>query len=289
MTEQVMPTRRLEFASRALSLTSIRRFANPYTLFEWPEKPDADRFAMSASLTSLFGHPALSRLDDEARWRYHLLEAVHFFSLNIAGEREQLTGLARRLHTGPSTAVSEYMQHVLHEENAHSVVFARFCRAYAGTIYPGFHTHLPREYLPGEEDITFFSRILIFEEVATYFNVQIAADDSVWSLARQINAYHAQDEARHIAFGRRVVEDLWDTYATRWSEEDRARVSQYLRNYLTVTMRGYANPHVYRQVGIEQNARLLREEVLASATRQAVHDAATRRTEKFFRALGVFT
>lgn len=288
MTEEALPSLRLETASRALCRISIRRYANPHTLFEWPETVPSDRWAMSESLTPLFAHPLYSSFDDETRWRYHLLEAANFFSLNIAGEREQLMGVARRLHGSKSTAVSEYLQHLLHEENAHSVVFARFCRTYVGGIYPNVHAHLPREYLPGEEDIVFFSRILIFEELATHFNVQIAGDEDVWPLARQINAYHAQDESRHIAFGRRVIEDLWDTHALRWSGEDRARVGAYLRNYLEITMRGYVNPTVFRQLGLPQNARLLRDEVLRSEGRQSVHAATTRRVEKFFQKMGVF-
>lgn len=272
-----------DVASR-LSTVSVRRYVDPHTRFAWPERVDPDRFATSAALSPLFGHPLYAELTDEQRWRLHLCEAAQFFSLNIAGERELMTGLARRLFVGPLAPVSEYLQHFLHEENAHTFVFARFCQRYA-RIYPDRAVAVGRPELPGEDDVLFFGRVVVFEEVATWFNLRIARDPGVWGLARQINAYHADDEARHLAFGRRALVELWARFAPSWSADGRDRVRASLRQYLQATLNRYVDPAVFRDAGLPGSALALRDEVLSSPARVALHGAASRRAHTALVAL----
>jgi hypothetical protein len=272
---------RLVATAARLSAISVRAFTNPHTRFHFPEAAPTDRLAMPEELLTLSG------LDDHTRWRLALLEAVQFFSLNIAGERELMQGLAARLYVGPLAATSEYIQHFLAEENAHTVVFARFCRAYGGKIYPSREVRLPREYLPGEEELLFFAKVLLFEEIANWWNQRIAADETVWSLAREINEYHALDEARHIAFGRQAVEALWERYAPGWPDEARARVGAYLSEYVTATQRSYVNPSVWRDLGLAGDLLQRREELLAQRARRALDNEAAARGLEFLRSLGV--
>ncbi|NUP08248.1 MAG: hypothetical protein HOW73_19535 [Polyangiaceae bacterium] len=282
MADGARSARTLEGLAGRLSAASIRRYANPNTLFDWPERPDRERFAFSPALSALSSHPVYVELSDEQRWRLHLHEAAHFFSLNVAGERELMIGLARRLHVGALAPVSGYLQHFLHEENVHTAVFSRFCRSYA-TLYPDRQVPLGSPGLPGEDDVVFFARVVVFEEVANYFNVTIGRDDSVWSLSRDINAYHAQDEARHIAFGRVALGELWARFAPAWGDEGRARVSSYIERYLEATLRSYVDPSVFRAAGVPGRALALRDEVLGSPQRAALHEAASRRARESLR------
>jgi hypothetical protein len=270
---------RLSAASARLSALSLRAFTNPHTRFTFPSQPARDRLAMPESLLTLGG------LSDEQRWRLALLEATQFFSLNIAGERELMQGLAARLYTGPLAATSEYLQHFLAEENAHTVVFARFCMSYAGKIYPSRELRLEREHLAGEEEFLFFARVLLFEEIANWWNQRIAADDEVWSLAREINEYHALDEARHIAFGRQAVAALWERYAPAWPSEARLRLGAYLEQYVGATQRSYVNPSVWRDLGMGGDLLEQREQVLARPERRALDEAAAARGLQYLREL----
>ena len=236
--------------AKRLSGISVHTRTNPYRRFEWSAAPDRSRPANSEALLSLADHPLLAALSDEQRWQLGLAEMAHFFSLNITGERELLAGLARRLEFGSSAAISGYLQHILDEESAHTAVFAQFCRRYAGKIYPDRQMRLPREFLRGEEEFLFFAQMLIFEEIAAWFNRKLAGDRSLWPLVREINEYHATEEARHLAFGRAMVETLWATSATNWGEERRQRIGAYLRSYTKATMRSYIDPAVYADVGL---------------------------------------
>src|SRR5688500_17135215 len=125
----------LRVVTERLSARSVEQYTNPYQLFSWPSEAAADLPAMSETLLPLYGHPLFATLSDEQRWRLALHEAVHFFSLNIIGERELMTGLPQRIHRGRPSYLSTYLQHFLHEENAHTVVFARFCLDYGGVIH----------------------------------------------------------------------------------------------------------------------------------------------------------
>jgi hypothetical protein len=270
---------RLSAASARLSALSVRAFTNPHTRFTFPSEAARDRLAMPEPLLTLAGLP------DEQRWRLALLEATQFFSLNIAGERELMQGLAARLYSGPLAATSEYLQHFLAEENAHTVVFARFCMSYAGKIYPSRELRLEREHLAGEEEFLFFARVLLFEEIANWWNQRIAADDEVWSLAREINEYHALDEARHIAFGRQALAALWERYAPGWPQEARLRISAYLEQYVSATQRSYVNPSVWRDLGMTGDLLEQREQVLARPERRALDEAAAARGLQFLREL----
>ena len=286
MTEETARANRLRAVTERLSARSVEQYTNPYQLFSWPSEPAQDWPAMSETLLPLSGHPVLATLSDEEKWRLTLHEATHFFSLNIAGERELMTGLAQRIHRGRAPYLSAYLQHFLHEENAHTVVFTRFCLEYAGVIYPSRQVEFPRTYLAGEEEFLFFARVLVFEEIAQEYNKRIAADTDVWSLARQINEYHASDESRHIAFGRVLLDELWERFSPQWSEEQRNGIGDYLHRYMETVLRSYVNPDVYRALGLSPS---LRDAVLASTPWRSLCDQSTQHVRQWLKKIGVFS
>lgn len=253
---------KLDRVTTTLIERSIQSFSNPYVMFDWPAQLPADRLAMSEAFLPLAGHPLFKELNDEQRWRIALMETVNFFSINIAGERELMSGLALRLHCGRPTSLSRYLQLFLHEENAHTVVFARFCLDYGGVIYPDRQLRFPRQFRAGEEEFLFFTRVLIFEEIAHFYNRRISLDDGVCAIARDIHRYHAEEETRHIAFGRVLVQELWERFGSQWTAEDRKSIGDYLARYITSVLRSYVNPSVYSALGVVPHT--LRDEILAS-------------------------
>jgi hypothetical protein len=283
MAPRVPPIRSFEASTRRLIDRSTGAGANRYAGFAW-SAPAQDRLAMSPAFTPLAGLPVYRELNDERRWQLALLEAVSFFSLNISGERDLMRGLEARVAGAVPEHVSRYLPCFLHEEAAHTEVFKRFCHTYGGFIFRDRQVRFPQEFLPGEENFVFFARALIFEEIADFYNRKLAADDTLWLLARDINRYHAEDEARHIAFGRLYVSTLWEELGKHWTVEEKARIAGSLKRYLHSVQRSYVNADVYQKLGMAPE---VREEILRSAHWTTIAAQSARKVTRWLGAIGL--
>ncbi|MBW8886562.1 MAG: diiron oxygenase [Fibrobacteres bacterium] len=259
---------------------------------DWPAVLDREAWFLSPELLSLYGTPAYEALDEGARKRLSFFEAVNFFSLNVHGEKSLVAGLALRLYRGdrgpaidrigttsPTRALpghDAYLHHFLEEENRHMGWFGGFCRRYAGGIYPDKKMALlPVENAAeGEVDFLFFAKVMIFEEIVDAYNARCARDERLHPLARRIHSLHHRDEARHLAFGRRVARDLFAKHAPAWDAAARDRVQGYLLGYLESVWKEYYNPRAYADAGLPGDALALRNQAFdhpaAAARRSAI-------------------
>ncbi len=265
---------------------SQKQFANPYTL-AWPDALDPEQWCTSPELISLYGTEAFDALNEPQQKRLSFFEAVNFFSLNIHGEKPLVEGLAHRLYRSDSREICAYLHHFLDEENKHMVYFGGFCERYAGKIYPDKKAAFPREYAPGEEDMLFFAKVMIFEELVDVYNLRMSTDERLVPIARQINLLHHRDEARHLVFGRQVVKTLFDRYAPAWSSETLTGVRGYLAAYLTATWKEYYNPEVYRDAGIAGDPYELHQQAFGHPTCRAHRRAVSAGCVRYLLANGI--
>ena len=235
-----------------LSGISVANRGNPYAAMEsWPQQLEpTEAWHTSLPLISLAGTPDFDSLSEADRKRMSFYEAVNFYSLNIHGERSLMESIAHRLYRKWPAPVSDYLHHFLAEENNHMTLFGSFCLRYAGKIYPDRHMNFPRTYAPGEEDFLFFAHTLIFEEIVDYYNYVNANDATLHPVSREINRLHRFDEARHLAFGRKIAADLFQAYSPSWSPETLSALREHLANFILVTLREYVNPDIYRDLGL---------------------------------------
>jgi len=240
-----------------LCAISRRDAAAPYGV-EWPDSLEG-QWCMSPELCSLYGTPHWEQMSEPRRRRLSLAGAVNFFSLNVHGERELVGGLARRLYERNGPGCTPYLHHFLDEENKHMALFGQFCERYAGAVYPDRKLAFPREHAPGEEDFLFYARVLVFEEIVDHYNRRMARDGRLAPVVREINRLHHRDEARHLAFGRRRVQELFAAWAPRWHAQTLAGVRRYLADYLVAAWREYYNPAVYRDAGFADAGAVARE------------------------------
>jgi P-aminobenzoate N-oxygenase AurF len=269
-----------------LHTSSVRNFVNPYTFLDWPALIDPSAWYTSPELVSLYGTDVWAGLDDTTRKRLAFCEAINFFSLNVYGERQQMEGLARRLYAGDNHHISKYLHHFLDEENKHNVVFAEFCLKYAGKLYPHRSLSLHREYAVSEEDLLFFARILIFEEIAVAHNAAMAKDRRLADIARSINRFHHVEEMRHLRFGRVIVRDLWDRFSPVWSREVSERVREEIAAFLRATWLQYYNASVYRDAGVPDPFRL-RAAAFDHPAARSHRAVLSERCVKFFQSIGI--
>jgi hypothetical protein len=218
---------------------------------------------MPPELISLYGTPTWDAMDDAQRLRLSRFEIGNFFSLVLQGERPLVQGLIHRIHSKSTTwDITDYLHHFVDEENKHMVMFGEFCRRYVGKVYPEKKIALPRKYALGEEDIVFFCKVMVVEEYGDYYNVAIERDERVDPLVREVNRVHHVDEARHLAFGRRYLAEIFEQHAASWSAETLAGFRSWLSQYLKASWTDYYNPTAYRDAGIE-DAYAVRQAALA--------------------------
>ncbi len=241
-----------------LCASSRRAYQNPYHAIDWPEALEGRQWFTSPELVSLHGTPMWEALGDDERRELSFWEAVNFYSLNIHGEKALMEGLAHRLHQPGLEEVTEYLHHFLDEENKHSIWFGTFCRRYAGGVYPDRTVSFVRDFAPGEDDVLFFARVAVFEELVDRYNSVMGRDTRLASVARQINANHHAEETRHLVFGRHVVEHLWRRHRPGWSDDTVDGVRRHLAGYLTSTWRAYYSSDAYRDAGLSEPHALAR-------------------------------
>ncbi|HEX2313487.1 MAG TPA: diiron oxygenase [Thermomonospora sp.] len=233
-----------------LSRLSQRSYQNPYTAVEWPDAVDPEgQWFGSPELLSLYGTPSWDGLDEPARRRLAFFEAVNFYSLNIHGEKSLMEGLASRLYRKDLLEVSDYLHHFLDEENKHSIYFGGFCtryhHVYRSRQLPFAETR-PRDV----EDLLFFVKTMVFEEIVDVYNREQARDGRLEPIARFINHNHHVEESRHLVFGRRLVAALWEACAPGWDAATREDVREHLSQFLVASWREYYNPDVYADAGL---------------------------------------
>ena len=79
-----------------------------------------------------------------------------------------------------------------------------------------------------------------------YYNVIIAADEAVPAVIRELNALHHYEEARHMAFGRAIVADLFDKARKNCTDEDIDECRAYLDRYIGWCLDSLYYPAMYR-------------------------------------------
>lgn len=235
-----------------LTKQSRDQFWNVYTEFDWPEELDADRYCMKPELISIYGTPLWDELSEEKRKRLSLYEIANFFSLTLQGERPLVAGLSDRLYSKRLTAeATEYLHHFIDEENKHMIMFGIFLNKYVGKVYPEKKIALGREYRDkGEEELAFFCKVMVVEELGDYYNVKMMLDDEIEPIVKQVNWVHHRDESRHLGFGRRHLTELAEHWVPRWDDETRDGFASWLGQYVKSSWNDFYNPAMYKDAGI---------------------------------------
>jgi P-aminobenzoate N-oxygenase AurF len=270
-----------------LSAKSIDDYYNPYRLFEWPDRLPEETWWMSPELTTTYGTEFAEKLTEQQLFALSKQESVNFYSLNVHGIRELLIEVVSRIHTAGFETPSEFFHHFIGEENEHMWFFAEFCRRYGGRLY-----RQPPAPSSGEtpsaqvQSLLVFARILIFEELVDHYNSAMADDVRLHETIRAINRIHHQDESRHIAFGRELVDLLYRDLRETATEQELAGISEYLSRYLTHSFESLYSPQVYRNAGLDRPHEV-RRALLDSPARADAEARVFRKTRKYLERTGI--
>ncbi len=279
----------LELAPR-LSDASVRKVWDVYSEFDWPERLEVGtEWFMPPELISIHGTEVYERLSETEQMRLSFHEVVNFFSFVLYGERPLISGLMNRMYRkNTQGAITEYLHHFIDEENKHMIMFGMFCNRYAGKIYPEKKIVLPREYAKGEEEISFFCKVLIVEELGDYYNLKMMSDDAINPLVARINKVHHVDEARHLSFGREYLRELVPQFRDGWSDEETTRFQTWLFQYLSSSWGDFYNPAVYKDAGLPDGYPI-RKMALAHEACAAFRNEASAKLVDYFLDVGLLS
>ena len=191
-------------------------------------------------------------MDEPARKRLSFWEAINFLSLNVHGERALIAGIADRLYVPGYDELRPYLHHFLDEENKHMFFFGEFCSRYADGVFPERTIALPSLHANGEEDLLFFGRAALFEELVDGFNRRLGRDERLNGLFRELNALHHFEESRHLAFGRDLVRTLYDRDKRNWSAATRADLRRRLEIFVEQSWAQLFSVRAYAAAGFER-------------------------------------
>lgn len=272
-----------------LTKASRKKFWDVYNSITWPDQLVEGAWMMPPELISIHGTSAWDALDESQRKTLSKFELGNFFSLVLQGERPLVAGLSDRLYSRSNNKnITEYLHHFLDEENKHMVMFGEFCNRYIGKVYPEKKISLPREYAKGEEEVAFFCKVMVVEELGDYYNLVIEKDERCDPLVREINHMHHVDEARHLAFGRLYLAELFQQHSARWTPEQLAGFRQWLVDYLRASWGDYYNPSMYRDAGLADSYEL-RQMAMAHPAGVALRRAASAKLVTYFIKNGLLT
>ena len=245
-----MSSQAFQAVTSKLIANSVSQGINAFAYFDWPQTLEEDQYWFSPDALSVAHTAKRDELTEAELIRLSKWECVNSFSLNTLGERELIENITNVLEQLKLGDAQEYLYHFINEENQHMWYFQKFCRLYAGKIYPSIAIPVEEKTLSKQlHHLLVFARIVLFEEIGHYFNIQNYKDERVHPFVRSINEAHFNDEARHITFGRRVLRELANDALT--TDEDLETATRELSKTLLVNYNALYNPSMYRDAGLE--------------------------------------
>ena len=189
---------------------------------DWEHQVDPDDpLGVPEVNVPIWDHPVWKTLSetDKGRVRRHL--ASWNFSQFLHGEQGALICTARIVQDVPDLDAKFYGATQVMDEARHMEVYSRFLREKIGFAYP-INPHLKTllEQIIGHRqwDFVYLGMQILIEGLAlAAFN--LIRDFATDPLARTLNAYVMQDEARHVAFGRMALRDYYPQLTDRERDE----------------------------------------------------------------------
>ena len=175
-------------------------------------------------LIPIYGSPIWDKLTAAERVHLRRHQQVQTLSQFMHGEQGALMAAARIVQTVPDLDAKFYAATQVMDEARHVEAYARLLNDKLGLAYPitpGLKSLLETVLTDRRWDMTYLGMQILIEGLALAAFQRIR-DFAKNRLAASVNAYVMQDEARHVAFGRLALRDVYPqlSEAERRERED---------------------------------------------------------------------
>jgi hypothetical protein len=172
-----------------------------------PENPQE----IDDRLIPIYGSALWDKLDEKERITVRRHQQAQTLSQFMHGEQGALMAAARIVQTAPDLDAKFYAATQVMDEARHVEAYARLLNDKLGIAYPitpGLKSLLETVLTDRRWDMTYLGMQVLIEGLALAAFQRIR-DYARNRLAASVNAYVMQDEARHVAFGRLALRDLY--------------------------------------------------------------------------------
>ncbi|HET9627245.1 MAG TPA: ferritin-like domain-containing protein [Kofleriaceae bacterium] len=198
---------------------------NSANRIDWSHEIDLDNpMAVPDFSDSMLGPEGWARLSDKEKGQIRLHSMSWQFSQFLHGEQGALLCAAKLVHAVPQMDAKMYTATQVIDEARHVEVYTKYLDDKLGLTYPcnrHLKTLLGQVITDSRWDITSLGMQIIIEGLALA-SLNFVRDFAREPLVRSIVTYVMQDEARHVAFGRLALRDLYPqlTEAERKEREE---------------------------------------------------------------------
>jgi P-aminobenzoate N-oxygenase AurF len=169
----------------------------------------------------LMGTPYWERMNERERGEVRRHQVAWQFSQFLHGEQGALMCASKIVNTVPTIDAKFYAATQVIDEARHVEVFGRYLHEKLDLVYPlnnNLRSLLDDALTDSRWDMTYLAMQVLIEglALAAFALIRNNATDP---LARSINAYVMQDEARHVMFGRLALRDFYPQLTTAERDE----------------------------------------------------------------------
>jgi len=179
---------------------------------DWSQEVDLDNpVGMPDEIMPIFGTEWWDKMDDKRKGELRRHTEAWRFSQFMHGEQGALICTAKIVQTVPDIDSKFYAATQVIDEARHVEVYSRYLHEKLQLVYP-LNTHL-RALLDNviedsRWDMTYLGMQVLIEGLALAA-FGIIRNNATDPLAKALNAYVMQDEARHVMFGRLALRDYY--------------------------------------------------------------------------------
>ena len=206
---------------------------NAQTRIDWSIDVDpGSRENQPDEQIAIYGSDMWDALDDKARWELRQHMAAWLNSQFLHGEQGALICASKIVQTVPDIDSKFYAATQVIDEARHVEMYSKYLREKIQLAYPinkSLQALLADVIADTRWDMTYLGMQVIIEGLALAAFALIR-DYTQEPLAKVVNTYVMQDEARHVAFGRLALKDYYPqlTQAERDEREEFVVEASYL-------------------------------------------------------------
>src|SRR5579859_6906244 len=217
---------------------------------DWSLEVDPDYpVGMPDELSPLFGTEWWEKWDDKQKGELRRHVEAWRFSQFMHGEQGALICTAKIVQTVPDIDSKFYASTQVIDEARHVEVFSRYLHEKIGLVYPlnkDLKALLDDVISDSRWDMTYLGMQVLIEGLALAA-FGIIRNNATEPLAKALNAYVMQDEARHVMFGRLALRD----YYPQLTQTERDQREEFVVDACWLMRDRFLPKEVWGQLGLD--------------------------------------